>query len=1598
MDDSPKDVLGRFHPVVGAWFRRVLGEPTAVQARAWDAIDQGKHTLIAAPTGSGKTLAAFLTILNNLIVRAWDGTLERKTTVLYISPLKALSNDVEKNLNRPLREIQDEIFQTHLRKVEIEVAVRTGDTPASERAAMLKANPHILITTPESLFLLLTAKRGRDMLRHVRTVIVDEIHALVGEKRGAHLALSLERLQALVAPHSDIPTGPEDSLVRIGLSATQRPIEEVARFLTGQGITQVTPVIEAADTEAAVTQVTPAVQGAAAAVPDPVYPACAIIDTGHRRVMDLQVEIPPSPLTAVMSGEVWEEVYARIEALIAAHKTTLVFVNTRRLAERVAHRLSQSLGEDKVAAHHGSLSKERRFAAEQRLKSGELSALVATASLELGIDIGSVDLVIQIACPKSISALLQRVGRSGHAVGGLPKGRIFPLTRDELIEAAALLDSVRRGELDTLTIPAKPLDILAQQIVAETACREWGGMELYHVFRRAYPFRDLDPVEYREIVSMLAQGFTTRRGRRGAHLHWDAINDRMRARPGARLTALTNGGAIPDTFDYDVKLEPGNVLLGSVNEDFAIDSSPGDIFQLGNNSWRILRMEGSTVRVADAAGESPTIPFWFGEAPGRSQAFSESLSRLRLEVAARLGVTAVLQERVDAEGSGPGARWKKPALDWLCGEVGVIEPTAEQIVDYLAAAQLSLGVMPSRETLVLERFFDEAGDMHMILHSPYGSRINRAWGLSLRKRFCRKFNFELQAAATEDGLILSLGATHSFPLDEVYQYLRSGSVRHILIQALLDAPMFEVRWRWNATRALALQRNRNGKRVPPQLQRMAAEDLVALVFPDQKACFENIQGEREVPDHPLVRQTINDCLHEAMDIDGLEALLTAVESGRLGLESRDLKEPSPLSQEIISARPYAFLDDAPLEERRTRAIRSRHLADPAQASDMGRLDPQAIAVVRAEAWPQVRNADELHDALLLTGYLTDSEIECGSAARGAAGFSGSHDPRQRETAPDFSLGWKPFLAALQAEHRVASLIPHPGAVPIWVAAERLSQALAALPKGAPAFLPGPPPNPAAGYIPDPRIWTQEEAVVEMVRGRMESMGPVRNRDVAETLGLPTGSVDQAFYALEQEGFILRGRFTPSGDGDQVEWCERRLLARIHRYTLARLRKEIEPVSASEYMRFLFAWQGLTPEGASTANGQYPSHAVIGLTPNHAGTGFVPSEIRNSGGLNPSGPDAVESVLSMLEGFEAPCAAWESEILPSRIRGYEPSWLDLQGLSGAFIWGRLRPGNQPQGIEGRKSSPMKSSPIAFLGTERLGLWLSNTGADGMPLSEPQGDAMRVLAHLRKRGASFWREILWETGLDASRARDAIAELASHGWITSDGFRGLRALLHPGRPDGTGLEKSGRWTLLRQADSRMDSPTPIEDSPVHPIHGMFRDLESLARVLLKRYGVVFRMLADRENLTPPWRDLVRTFRTLESRGEIRGGRFVEGFYGEQFALPEAVGLLRRKRKESSPGQTLALCAADPANLQGILTPGPRIPATRKNRILFLDGEPVAAVEGCEFRVLAGAANLHGTDFNTSEAEKRVHEWRRSLSAQFQLIGETPNPDTSLMAAAS
>jgi ATP-dependent Lhr-like helicase len=1399
--------LTGFHPAVATWFERTFGEPTPPQVRGWPAIREGRHTLIASPTGSGKTLAAFLCAIDDLVQRALREGLEDRVSVLYVSPLKALSNDIDKNLQAPLDGIRRTLDELGYADVDIRTAVRTGDTPSHLRTRMVKKPPHIFVTTPESLYILLTSEGGRRMLSQVRTVIVDEIHALVTNKRGAHLALTLERLEALVG----------GEITRIGLSATQNPIEEVARFLVGA-------------------------RGNAS---DPgSIPNCRIVDVGHQRQMDLAIQLPAAPLEAVMSLEVWEELYAKLAALIEAHRTTLIFVNTRRLAERVTRHLSELIGDDAITSHHGSLARQHRLDAERRLKSGELRAVVATASLELGIDVGEVDLVCQLGSPHSVATFLQRVGRSGHWHGGTPKGRLFPLSRDDLVECAALMRCVLRNELDQIKIPDGPLDILAQQIVASTAAtEEWSDEALFALIRRAWPYRDLSEETFSQVVYMLSDGFATSRGRRGAYLHRDEVNRRIRPRRSARLTAITNGGAIPDNFDYEVRLEPEGLRIGSVNEDFAIESMAGDIFQLGNLSYEILRVEAGVVRVADARGKPPSLPFWFGEAPARADLLSTSVDAIR---------QGIDERHHDLE----------TVCQWLQAETGIGDLAARQVAEYLVAARLALGAMPTRKTVVLERFFDETGAMHLVVHAPFGSRVNRAWGLSLRKRFCRSFNVELQAAATEDAIVLSLGPTHSFPLEDVFRFLRAESVRDVLIQALLDAPMFQTRWRWNATRALAVMRFRGGKKVPPRFQRMQADDLLGLCFPDQVACLENVAGDRAIPDHPLVRQTIEDCLHEAMDIDGLEALLQRLQAGELTLVARDLTEPSPLAQEILNSKPYTFLDDAPLEERRTQAVMSRRWLDPNRASDLGALDHGAIERVRNEAWPEPRDLDEMHDALLLHNCITDQEAATG--------------------------GWQAWLLELAEVGRATRMTAESGA--LWTAAERLPMLQAAWTSGRAE---------TKVVVPErhkDQAWTREDAAREIVRGRLLASGPTTASEIAEVLGLTIGLIDAALGALEREGFVLRGTFTP-GSTD-LEWCERGLLARIHRYTLHRLRKEIEAVPSTDYLRFLLSWQHAAPK------------------------------------TRMEGPEGLAAIVEQLEGLEAGAAAWEADVLPVRMEGYDPSWLDQLCISGRVTWSRRTP------PPGRASSPIRTSPIAFSRREQARTWRFRP----LPEEPASTDARTVLEMLRRSGASFFDDVVGVTGLLPTQTQDALGELVSLGLVTADGFTGLRALLAPdpkrarrGRSAvaAYSMEAAGRWTVLPDAPGD-------------------HDVESVAWALLRRWGVVFRCVLDREGDLPPWYALLRVYRRLEAQGRIRGGRFIAGVAGEQYALPEAVTALRKTRRQKKTGELVSISAADPLNLVGILTPGHRVPATARNRILFRDGIPIAFREGSEMHFLEDPAD--------------------------------------------
>lgn len=1378
------------HPLVQDWFKAKFVTPTEPQEQGWPSILAGKATLISAPTGSGKTFAAFLTCIDYLVRKSIDNELQDQTEVLYVSPLKALSNDVQKNLSAPLADIADLAYERGLAMAEIRVAVRTGDTLMKERQAMLKKPPHILVTTPESLYILLTAEKSRAMLKHVKTIIVDEIHALANDKRGAHLALTLERLEAITT----VPP------VRIGLSATQKPMETVARFLVGAH-----------------------------------RPLPHIVNIGHARHLDLAICTPNSELGPIASNEMWDEIYDQVAALAEQNRSTLIFVNTRRLAERVAHHLAERLGQEQVAAHHGSLSRKLRLNAETKLKKGELKALVATASLELGIDIGTIDLVCQLGSPRSIAIMLQRVGRAGHWRGAISKGRLFATTRDELLESAALIHAIREGDLDQLIIPKQPIDILAQQMVACCATQDWQEQDLFALVRQAYPYAGLSKETFESVLSMLSDGIAGSRGRYGAYLFRDRVNGVVKGRRGSRLTAIMNGGAIPDTGLFTVIAEPQGVMVGTLDEDFAVESNRGDIILLGTTSWQIKRVESASGRVLvqDAHGAPPSVPFWRGEAPNRTIELSSHVSHLRQKISDLL----------------PDPTIPKPAMEWLQSHCGLDEMAALQLVEYVAQGRAVLGAVPTQETVIAERFFDEGGGMQLIIHAPFGARINKAWGLALRKRFCRSFNFELQAAATDDGLNIALAEQHSFPLSDVFHFLHPNTITDVLIQAVLQSPLFATRWRWNATRSLALVRFRNGKKIPPHIQRMLSDDLLAAVFPDAAACQDNLAGKDiELPDHPLINETMKDALTEALDVEGLISVLHGIISGKITYLAVDTPVPSPFSHEILNANPYAYLDDAPLEERRARAVEMRRVLPETMLQEVGKLDAAVIQEVKQQAWPDCRNADELHDVLqTFIAFMPDKAL-------------------------------MPFFEALvgqgrAGEARVASKI-------VWVAVEK-AKTFAAIYSQATI-------KPVLQNI-EEKPPEQEEAILLMLKGWMQHVGPITSQELSEKLNLALPVIDQALLKLESTGMILRGDFRGL-ETNTLEWCERRLLARIHRLTLGKLRKEIEPVTAAQFMRWLLNWQHVTP--AHRLRGE---HGLL-------------------------------QVIKQLQGFEIPAKLWEKQILAKRMLDYDSDMLDRLCLMGAIGWGRL---SFPGGTT-KRTIPTSVAPITFFVREE---------ADWMPLHnrlENEEEALAQLSHvaqkiygyLKQKGASFFADIT--RGVDAlkSEIEMGLWELVTAGVITADGFDNLRALIDPRRR----LDRKGRRIKPRHASGRW-SLLHTEAISDHDRH-----IEATCWMLLYRYGVVFRDLLAREKNLPRWRELLVGFRRLEDRGDVRGGRFVSGFLGEQFALPSCIPSLRAIKKIEPEEEEVNLSALDPLNLVGVILPGAKISAFSGKNLVLRDGLPI------------------------------------------------------------
>jgi ATP-dependent Lhr-like helicase len=1491
------------HPVTQEWFLTKFGSPTEPQVAGWPSILAGEATLISAPTGSGKTLAAFLVCIDNLLRKALDGRLTGQTEVIYISPLKALSNDVQKNLDGPLAEIQKLALERGYLCPEIRTGVRTGDTLQKDRTAMLKRPPHILVTTPESFYILLTAGKPRQNLARVHTVIVDEIHAIAGNKRGAHLALSLERLDALVCGKNRLSpgafvAGAMHCPQRIGLSATQNPIELVANFLVGAS---------------------------------PSRKPATIVQVGQRRTLDLAIEVPSDEFSSITSIAMWTEIFDKLAAHAEQHRSTLVFVNTRRLVEKISFELSERIGEDAVAAHHGSLSRLIRLDAEQRLKDGKIKILVATASLELGIDIGNVDLVCQIASTRAVAVAMQRVGRAGHWRGAVPKGRFFATTRDDLLEQAALLRKMSAGELDILEVPEAPIDVLMQHMVAMCGAESWEEGALYDVLRCAWPYRNLTPEHYEELLALLHNGIESTRGRYGAYLLRDRVQGQLHGRRGARSIAISNGGAIPDTSLFAVMLQPENVQIATLDEHFAVDSSPGDVVLLGNTSWRIQRIDPQgKVLVEDAHGAPPSIPFWEGEAPQRTSVLSSGVADLRAEIDARTrnvkpGDLTQNAQRIDArQHEAPSCadlalrphEQLSATLAWLKTTCFLCDSAALQLITYVVCGRSILGAVPTKTTLIAERFFDEGGGQQLILHAPFGGRINKAWGLALRKRFCRGFNFELQAAATDNGINISLAEQHSFPLADVFQFLTEHTARELLEQASIPSPLFKNRWRWAAGRSLQLLRMSKGKRIAPQIQRSRSDDLLASVFPHASACPETMTGDIEIPDHPLVREVMKDTLTEAMDIDGLIEVLRGIQSGSITCLAVDTAVPSQFAHELVNAMPYAFLDGEDAPARRTRSVTLRKALPDAVTEGAGRLDPAAIDTVRQQLQPDIRDAHELHDLLLQLVALPFAALP---------GANTKH--------------WPHFFDELAAKGR-AYCIAIDG-VPTWIAAERLQEAALLwpgieLPEGIDVVLKVPTESTIAGteYRAAQTLSPRDTATTALTQGWLQVLGPTSATHLAALVQLHPRSVYQSLLAMEMQGLALRGVYEHAKPGDDaehdVEWCERRILQRIHRLTLGTLRKQVEPVAANIFMRWLLDFHHVAP--ASQLHGE----------------------------------EGVLAAIEQMEGFEAPAVEWERTLLPARVADYDPRWLDNLCLAGVIGWGRISPHpawtSATDATAPRRVIPTTAAPITFFLRESA-LWLpnalrSNAVEEAVLAQSLSPEAQRIRALLCSHGASFTADLQRLSELTKLQTTTALWELATAGLAAADGFDQLRAMMDPRRKSAsiaqvptTSLRKraaaratAGRWSLFAQTQTqtqtadkaaRLTLANEAQASAIAAARETAAAIDSYARILLCRYGVLFREMLVRESNAPKWRDLLGVLRRLEARGEVRGGRFVAGAFGEQFALPEIVDALRAARRAAPDAAPITIAAADPLNLVGVLIPGDRTPAIPGREVKLLNG---------------------------------------------------------------
>lgn len=1485
-----------FIPAVQAWFAQEFGAPTPPQREAWPAIQRGENTLILAPTGSGKTLAAFLWGIDSLL-RAGDarpGRPERGVRLLYVSPLKALNNDIQRNLRAPLRGIRETAAGLGTELPPVRVAVRSGDTPARERRAAVKDPPDILITTPESLYLLLTSPAARETLRSVETVIVDEVHTLVGEKRGVHLALSLERLELITAR----------SPQRIGCSATIRPLEEAARFLGGA---------EWPETAAPLSGACP--------TPRPV----TIVDTGYRKALDLQVETVVPDFRRLDVGSVWPAVIGRVTSLVREHDTTLVFANSRRLAERTADRLTESLygpadrgrGEDApgaalveggvatgvgmfaagtgvhphpIRAHHGSMSRESRLRMEAELKSGALPALVGTSSLELGIDIGSVDLVVQLQSPKGVAQGLQRVGRSGHLVGQTSKGRIFTTHVEDVLEAAVIAGEMLRGEVESTVAPRNCLDVLAQQVVAMVAVEEWCVDDLYRAVRCSYPYADLTPLAFRSVLDMLAGRYPSEaHGSLRPRLAWDRANDRLHALPGARLLAVTNGGTIPDRGAFSAYLPDGKTRIGELDEEFVFETRVGDAFMLGSQVWRVLRITDDRVLVREAAGATPRMPFWHGDLPWRRYALGVSVGRFRRTVAERL---EVLRAAVGAAGMFEAleARDHPCALDliaWLRREHALDETSARHVLGYVAAQLDRAGTISSDRTVVVEVFDDALGDPRVVVQSPFGGRVHGPWALALAGSLRERLGTEVEALAGDDGILLRVPDSDAdIPLDVVIG-LGPEEARERVLRELGGSAVFGARFRQNAARALLLPGRRAGRRTPFWLQRLRAKDLLAAV--------------RGFPEFPVVAETYRECLEDVMDMPHVEEVLEAIRTGVIEVKVVESFVPSPVAEALLRdfVHSYMYEWDAPKAEHAMQALAvSRELLGDIlrEVALDGLLSPRAVADVSDRMQHtapdrRARDADELSVVLQALGDLSGAEAAERSTGDAAA-----------------------WLRALQREGRVVEL-PMPGAGgrgSLWVSAEDEDEYRAAL--GIRAG--GEPGSADAG----PGAEVARRRILERY---LRHAGPVGESDLVGRYGFPRDWLGHELDRLVDARRLARGRITPGAVG--TEYADTGFLEQAHRRTMSLLREEASPVPFSTY--------------AELQARRLHVHPLTRL----------------------SGSGGVREVMGLLRGMPLPAAVWERDVLAARVAGYEGSMLEALCDGGEVVWTASGGG------------PGRRARVRFFFRGEGGVVLEDAEPDveGMGLDPP---ALAVLEALREGGALFLADLSAITGLPSAEAARALGKLSLSGLVTNDRLGALRRMLRGvGRVSAAEGSSGGppRYAsaleeqLARRHDRAAggavaaDAPRPRPGLGGRPGRRAYREAkqrvgrrlaregtaelvgrwslvahrgvrgpersaedraEWRARVLLERHGVVNRASLEVEDRSWEWPPIRRALQLMEMRGAVRRGFFVRGLPGPQFALPDVVEQLRTNTApdDVTAGDGLApmvvINACDPANLYG------------------------------------------------------------------------------------